>query len=129
MDSRKLLELASGTADYSQHLAVERNLEQPSGIRGFTDKQNLIGSRRDAHRIGRTDHRRKSFARWRLAVDRRDPWRRRHVDGEHTQKFTIVIEDLDAPVRAVANIDIVVTVDNDGMRKVELAGGRATCSP
>src|SRR5215831_12491150 len=103
MDSRKLLELASGTADYSQHLAVERNLEQPSGIRGFTDKQNLIGSSCDAHRIGRADHGRKSIARWRLAVDRRDPWRRWYVDGEQTKKFTVGIENLNAPVGAVNN--------------------------
>src|SRR5215467_3557929 len=111
MDSRKLLELASGTADYSQHLAVERNLEQPSGIRGFTDKQNLIGSRCDAHRIGRTDHGRKSIARWRLAVDGRVPGGGWKFDVKHTKNFTVGIKHLNARVGAFTNIDVFVAVN------------------
>ena len=49
----------------------------------------------------------------------------RHIDGEHPQEFAVGVEYLNAPVGAVADIDIVVAVDRDRVRQIELPGRRS----
>src|SRR2546427_4373520 len=45
------------------------------------------------------------------------------------EKFAILVEDLDAIVAAVADEDLSLRIDSDGMRRVELAGARAFPAP
>ena len=43
------------------------------------------------------------------------------IDGELAQKFSIGIEDLDAAVATVGDVDVVVRIDSDAVRGVEVA--------
>src|SRR5437867_12651650 len=45
------------------------------------------------------------------------------------EEFAILVEDLDAIVAAVADEDLSLRIDSDGMRRVELAGARAFPAP
>ena len=65
----------------------------------------------------------------RVAVDRVGSGSRRHVDGEHAQKLAVGIEHLDAPVGAIAHIDVVVAVRHDGVREAELPRPGALVAP
>ncbi len=50
---------------------------------------------------------------------------RRHVDGELPQEPALGVEHLDAPVGAIADVDAIVAVDRNRVRRVELP--RAAC--
>src|SRR4029077_4604287 len=52
-----------------------------------------------------------------------------HINCEHAQKFSVGIEDLNAPVGAIANVKIVVAVDHDGVRQAELPRLSAFVAP
>src|ERR1700680_685569 len=129
MRAGELPQIASRTADHAQHLAIERHFENPPRESGFADEQHLSGTGRDAERIGRADHAGKRGPGWRSAIDSAARRIRRNVDREHPYKLAVGIEDLDAPVGAVADIDIVVAVNGYGVRKIELAGPGAFCAP
>src|SRR5262245_61152351 len=53
--ARELLQLPARSPDDAQNGSVERDLEDPAGIRGFADEHHLAGPGRDADRIGRAD--------------------------------------------------------------------------
>ena len=120
--ARELLQVASGAADDSKHLAVERQLEDPPREGRFAEEQHLIGSRRDAARIRRSDRRGKAFAGRRIAVHGARAGRRRHGNPEHAQKLAVGIEHLHARVGTVADINIINAIDRNGMRQAELPG-------
>ena len=127
--SRELLKLAPRAADHPQHLAIERNLEDSAGEGALSHKKHLVRPRRDADRIGSPNHCGQTLADWSIAIYRLCSWNRRHVNGEHTQKLTFGIEHLDAPIGAIAHIEIVVAVRHNGMRDAELAGPRPLIAP
>src|SRR2546426_357454 len=107
----ELSEQAAGAADDSEDLAVERDLEDPAGERGLADEHHLIGAGRDADRIRGANQRSQPLAGWRVPVDRPGPGSGRHIDGEHPHKPALGIEDLNAPVRSIADVDVVVAID------------------
>src|SRR6476660_7860985 len=101
VDARKLAELTSGTANYAQHLALERHLEQAAGVGAFADEEHLIRTWRDADRVGCTNHGRQAGPGWRVAIDRSRAGRWRDIDGEHPEELALRVEDLNAPIRSV----------------------------
>ena len=46
----------------------------------------------------------------------------RHVDGDLAEEFAVAVEDLDAAVAAVGDVDVSLGVGGDAVRRVELAG-------
>src|SRR5882672_3365538 len=52
-----------------------------------------------------------------------------HINFEHAQELSIGIEDLNATVGAIADVDIVVAVDHDGVRQAELPRLSALVAP
>src|SRR5215467_7756164 len=108
MDAGKLFELASGAADHTQDFAFQRHFEQPARVCRFADKQHLVRAGRDADRIRRPNHGGKPRPRRRVSVDWRNAGRWRHVDGKHPQEFSVRVEDLNAPIRALTDIDVVI---------------------
>src|SRR5258708_16382826 len=52
-----------------------------------------------------------------------------NIDGDDAKEFSISIEDLDAAVAAVRDVNIVVRIDRDAVRGVELAGLVAGFAP
>src|SRR5712671_2680382 len=128
MRAGELLEIAPRLADDAKHLAVERYLEDPPREGGFADKHH-IAARRDAERIGLADHRFETLAGRRCAVHRMRSGNRRYIDAEHALELAVGVEDLDAPVRAVADIDVVVAIDRNGVGQVELPRPSALGAP
>src|SRR2546422_4816398 len=51
------------------------------------------------------------------------------IDGEFAKEFSVRIENLDAVVAAVGNVNIVLRVDSDAVRSAELAGLVARFAP
>src|SRR5436305_1895924 len=87
-------------------------------IRGV---KNLTGSGRDADGPGRAGrHRARSGGRL-IADGRAGIGRSSHVDGELPKKFPSRVENLDAAVAAVGDIDMVMRIYCDAVRRVELA--------
>src|ERR1700681_317798 len=119
--ARELLELTSRAANDPEHLAVQRELEDPSGEGAFSKEKHLVGTRSDAERIRRPDHRGQALAGWGCSVDRLGTGNRREVDSEHTQKRAFGIEPLNPVIAAIAHIDVVAAIHRDGMRRVELS--------
>src|SRR5207253_6174927 len=101
----------------------------PPGEGTLSNEKDLVGAGRDADRIGSPDHPCQGLAAWRVAVDRAGSGSRRHVNGKHTQKLAFGIEHLDAPVRPIADVDVVVAVDGNRMREVELPLASAAIAP
>src|SRR6516225_11573097 len=52
-----------------------------------------------------------------------------HVNGELAEKFSCRVENLDAAVAPIGHIDIVVGIDGDAVRRVELARPRSRLAP
>src|SRR5216684_3328402 len=52
-----------------------------------------------------------------------------NIDGDAAMEFSVGVEDLDTAVAAVRDVDIVLRVDRDAVRGVELAGLIAGFSP
>src|SRR5207249_9397896 len=67
--------------------------------------------------------------RWSRAVDGAGLRIRRHVDCEHPQKFPIGVEYLNAPVGAIADVEIVVAIGHDRMGQTKLPRLRALVAP
>src|SRR4030095_6060811 len=107
----------------------ERNFEDASRVGRLANKHHLVWPRRDADGIGRTDHACQRLAIWRVAIDGAGFRIRRNVYGEHSLEFAFGVEHLDAPVRTIADIDVVIVVDRDRVGQIELARCGALGAP
>src|SRR5206468_12251799 len=65
----------------------------------------------------------------RVAVDWRDAGRRWYINREHSEKVALGGENLNATVRPVAHIDVVVAIDGNRVWKIELPRSRAASAP
>src|SRR5207253_365768 len=106
MSAGELPKIAPGASDDTKDFAVERNLEDPPRKRTLSNEKDLIGSRRNADGIRLPNHRGQARAVWGGAVDRAGFWVRRHVDRKHTQELALRIEHLNAPIGAIAHVEI-----------------------
>src|SRR5207245_4109870 len=79
--------------------------------------------------IRSADDRCQGLTSWSVAVHGAGSGSRRHVDCEHTQKLAFGIEHLDAPVRPIAYVDVVVAVHRNRVREVELPRAGAALAP
>ena len=136
MDPAELLELLARLPQHTQHGTIQRQLVNTPG-KGVGGVKHLVRARRDADRPGRARRHRAGGAaipgRDAVAVrnraDRR-PGARRYgnVDHDLPQELPVRVENLDAAVAAVRDVDVVVCVDGDAVWRVELAwpvAGRA----
>ncbi len=114
----KLFQLAAGAANDPEHFSVEGNFKNSPGESKFSNEEHLVGAGCNADRIGSATHCGEALAAWGVSVNRMSSGGRWHVDGEHTQKFSIGIEHLNAPVSAIADVEVVVAIRHDSMREV-----------
>ena len=127
--ARELAEVAAGAANNSQNFSVERNFEDSSRESSLSDEKNLVGAGRDADRVGSATHFGEALARRRVAAHGVGSGNRRHVDGEHAQKLSIGVEHLNAAVAAIADVEIVIAVRDDRMRKAKLSRRSSLFAP
>src|SRR5262249_49526029 len=125
----ELFQQAARPADHPEHFPVERHLEDPPGERRFTDEHDLSRARRNTDGIRSADARCEPLAGRRVAVDRVRARRGRHVDREETQELPVGVEDLDAPVRPIANVDVVAAIDGNRVRQTKLSRRGAALAP
>src|SRR5258706_8566123 len=125
----KLFQLAACAANDSKYFSVERNFENSPGVSKFSNEKHLVGAGCDADRIGSANHRGEALAAWGVSVNRMSSGGRWHVDGEHTQNFSIRIEHLDTPIGAIADVEVVVAVRHNSMREAELSRRSSLFAP
>src|SRR5438552_18781742 len=127
----KFLEVASRPADHAQHLALERQLEDAAGEGRLAEKEHLVRvcAGRNAERVRRADRLRQPRASRGVAVGGDGARLRRHINGEHALEGAVGVEHLDATVGAVADVDVVIVVDRDGVRGAELSLAGALRAP
>ncbi len=131
MDPAELLRLLAGLAEHAQELAVEGQLVDAPRL-GIGTVEHLARPRRDANRPGRAGGKGAGGDRRlvRHGADRRPRVRRhRHVDGELALEIAVAVEHVNAPIAAIRDVDIVVGVDRDAVRRMELAGAGAALTP
>src|SRR5690242_3271281 len=129
MRTRELAEVAPRSADHSEDLAVESNFKNAPRVGRLADEQYLIGSRSDAHRVGRSDHSLEAFASGCGAIRGMRRWIRRHIDREHAFEIALGVKHLDAMVRAIANVDVILAIDRDRVGNIKLPGTGPLRSP
>src|SRR5689334_811120 len=129
MRTRELAEIAPRSADHAEDLAVEANFEDAARVGRLAHEQYLIAAGSDANRVGRSHYPLETFAGRCNTIGSARRGIRRHIDREHALEIAVGIKDLDAMIRAVANIDIILDVDSDRVRQVELARAGALRSP
>ena len=129
MHPAELTGLLAGVTEGAQHLAVEGELVDASG-HGVRAVEILRGPRRDADRPRRPGgregvgigarHRAEHHVRL-LQV--------RHVDRDDAEQRPPRVEHLDAPVRAVPDVDVALGIAGDGVQRVELARRGTALAP
>ena len=129
MSAGELPKITSGASDDSKDFAVERDLEDPPGEGAFSNEKNLVGSGGDADRIGLPNHSGQALARRGDAIDGAGFGIGRYVNRKHAEKFTLGIEHLNAPIGAIAHVEIVIAVGHNGVRQVKLTRPRARLAP
>src|SRR5229473_8317550 len=113
MRTGELTEIASRPANHAQNLAIECHLEDAAWVCRLPNEQHLIGTGGNADRVGSSDYLLEAITCRRSAIDSPRRRIRRHIDRKHALEIAIAIKDLDATVRAIANINIVLEVDGD----------------
>ena len=129
MGAGKLLELAPGAADHAEHFAVQRHLEDPPRICASPTNITWFGPGVMQMELGApmTSARRSPVGV--LPLTARVPGSGGTSIVNMPQEFAVGIEYLDAPIRTVADVDVVVAVDRDRVRQAELAGTGSFVAP
>src|SRR5258708_4044082 len=124
----ELSELLAGFAEDAENFSVERELVDAAG-EAVGAVEDLTGRGRDAKGPGRA---RGHGARGRgrlvanggagIGIDG-------NIDSDSADEFSVGIEDLDAAVATVGDVDVVLGIDGDAVRGVELTGLIARLAP
>src|SRR5579863_5279958 len=129
----EFLELLAGTPEQPKHLAVKRELVD-AAWKGVRDVKHLVRGRGDAQgprragRLGATGL--QIVGQVRLVADGRlGVRRRRNVDADCALIFAVDVEDLDAAVIAIGDIDCAARVGDNVMQRAELAFAIAGLAP
>src|SRR5712692_457454 len=128
MDPAELTRLFARLAENSENLAVESQLVDAAGksIRGI---KNLVWRRCDTDGPGRAG-RHRACGGGGLAADGGAGIRRNeYVNGELAEEFSGGVENLDAAIATVSDVNIVLRIHSNAVRGVELAGLSAGFAP
>ena len=130
MAPRELFELPAGLAEHSYDLAVQRYLVDSAG-EGIDGVQVLRGPWRNAkgpgsprREISSTRRRHRRLPEEELCIRRSGG-----INLNHSKKLAIGVEHLDPGVAAVGDIDVLLVVDHDVVRSIELARLGAARAP
>ena len=88
-----------------------------------------VAARRNAERVGRAIAGHVAEVSRRAAVHGLGARRDRCGHAKHAQEVAVCVKHLNASVGAIADIDVVVPVDRDAVRRAQLAGARAGLTP
>src|SRR5437899_2120507 len=121
MDPAQFAELFAGFAEDAENFSIESQLVDAAGksIRGI---KNLIGRRCDTEGPGSAGRHRACGGSGLVADSGAGIRGNGYVNRELADKFPGSVEDLDAAVAAVGDINVVLCIHCNAVRSVELAG-------
>ncbi len=117
----ELAGLLAGLPEHAEKFAVEAELVNAAG-ESVGGEENLVGRRRDADGPGSARRHCAGILRRAIADGGTRAGADRSVDRDLAQEFSIGVEDLNAAITAVGDINIVTRVYTDIVRRVDLAG-------
>src|SRR5256886_2929931 len=124
----ELAGLFAGFAEDAEDSSIKRKFVDAAG-KSVGSIEDLIWSGRDAESPGRAGRHRASCGRRFVADGGAGVGGRGNIDCELAEKLSVGIENLDAAVAAVGDINVVLRIDGDAVRDVELAGLIAGFAP
>jgi hypothetical protein len=128
VDPAKVAGLLAGLAEPAEEFAIETEFVDAAG-EGVGGEEDLIGRRRDADGPGSAGRHGAGALRGTIADGGTRVGADGEIDRDLAEEFSIGVEDLDAAIAAVGDVDIVVRVDANVVRGVELAGLIAGLAP
>src|SRR6266403_1064157 len=122
----ELAELLAGLAENAENFSVEAELVDAAGesVRGEED---LVGAGRNTESPRSAGGHGSGVGSGLVADCGAGGGGNGNVNGDLAEEFSVGVEDLDAAVAAVGDVDIVLRVGGDAVRSVELAGLVAGC--
>src|SRR6266852_4962895 len=124
----ELSDLLAGFAEDAENFSVEREFVDAAG-ESVGGVEHLILPGRDANGPGRAGCHGAGGGGGLVADGGAGVGIDGNIDGDDAKEFSISIEDLDAAVAAVRDVNIVVRIDRDAVRGVVLAGLVAGFAP
>jgi hypothetical protein len=121
VDPAELAGLLAGFAEHTEKFPVERKFVDAAG-EGVGSVENLIRAGRDAEGPRRAGGHGAGGGGGFVADGGAGIGGSGDVDGDLAEKFSFAIENLDAAIAAVGDVDIILCVDGNAVRGVELAG-------
>src|SRR5882762_8168122 len=128
VDPAELAGLFAGFAEYAENFSLEAEFVDAAGV-GVGGVEDLIRAGRDAQSPRRAGGH-GAGVRGGLGADGgASVGGSGNIDGDLAEEFSIGVEYLDAAIAAIGDVDIVLCVDGDAVRNVELAGLVAGFAP
>src|SRR2546425_4760381 len=124
----ELAKLLAGFAEGAEEFPVEREFVDAAG-ESVGGVENLTWSWRNANGPGGAGRHSAGGGGGLVADSGASIGGRGDIDGEFAKEFSVRIENLDAVVAAVGDVNIVLRVDSDAVRSAELAGLIARFAP
>jgi hypothetical protein len=128
VDPAEVAGLLAGLAEPAEELAVEAEFVDAAG-EGVGGEEDLIGRRSNADGPGSAWRHGTCCLRGAIADGGTRVGADGEVDRDLAQEFSVGVEDLNAAIAAVGDVDVVVRVDADVVGRVELAGLVAGLTP
>ena len=128
VDPAEVTGLLAGLTEPAEKFAFEAEFVDAAG-EGVGGEEDLIGRRSDADGPGSAGRHGARGLRRSIADGGTRVGADREVDRDLPQEFSIGVEDLNAAIAAVGDVDVIVRVDADVVRGVELAGLIAGLTP
>src|SRR5260370_3556550 len=124
----ELAGLLAGLAEDAENFSVEAEFVDAAG-ESVGGEKNLIGAGGDAESPRRAGRHGAGCGSGLIAYSGAGFGGSGNVDGDLAEEFPVGVEDLDAAIAAIGDVDIVLRVDGDAVRRVELAGLVAGLAP
>src|SRR5260221_4581363 len=121
VDPAELAELLAGFDEVAEKFSIEREFVDAGG-KAIGTVEDLIGGRRYANGPGRAGGHGAGGGRGLVADGGACVGIVGNIDDELAEKFSVRVEDLDAAVAAVRDVNAIVRINRDAVRSVELTG-------
>src|SRR6202007_1313741 len=117
----ELAQLLSGLSKITEKFAIEGELVNAAG-KCVGGEEHRIRYRRDAEGPGGARSHRPGSRSGLVPDGRTSISGCGNINGDHAEKFSFAIENLNAPIAAVGNVDISLRVYGNTVRRIQLAG-------
>src|SRR5882724_5127097 len=128
MNPTKLSQLFPGFAQHTQHFAIQTQFVN-AARKSVRAVQHLMGRRRNANSPWRSGLSRRGRVRHLVADSRARVSVDRDINNDLAEEFAVPVENLDAAITSISNINVALAVHRDAVGCVELPWLIARFSP